>query len=504
MRRTPPFILILAASLALACQTQGADVQPDDPPPSIQDASRGSDATDEPDASGETDADPEAPLPDTRADLDAFWSAHGGKGAFSTLHVDAVEAMLLAEDDVLAGRYDAARARVDAIFAAYPKSDPVWWSTPVPTGVNLGTPVAYYGLRMLEEVARVGAADDVAPLGTLQMTVVRVACATGRRPASADLTQGEDVSLTLHPGLDDRAFIDPSLRLFRAYVRALTGGRLDLDVEVIDVDECTTVTFDPNSRVSSIQNATTPLQFVPEDTRSATDMWWIIYPSNVPPGPEFAGAEFITGGMGSVGDAPLFIIDDLWLVRKPPHLGDGPYSEVERRVYLPQWLQHEYFHHLYRLYPEFGLEARGHQWFDRTTWPDDFVGEWEPDYYAESFTKRLAGASTPLHDRMRVSSLHRDLSGVTADDLTGRYTREPVENGYHDVTVSLVNGQLVWSNAANVSWGLTWEDGTLSTGDDCPYGAQDLTVRVPFADAAGGQSIEGLVFLGELYRRRER
>ena len=498
MRHT--LLPILLASLALACQTQGTSVVYEEVPLPTQDAS------DDPDTSGEADAsppdaDPEVPPSDTREILDAFWSDHGGQDAFSTLQVDAVEAMLLGEDDVLAGRYDAALARVEGVFSAYPKSDPVRWSTPVPEGVNLGTPVAYYGLRMLEEIARVGAAEEVAPLGALQLTVVRVACATGRRPASADLTQGEDVSLTLDPGLDDRAFIDPSLRLFRAYVRALTGGRLELDVAVVDVAECATVTFDPGSRVSSIEDAAAPLQHVPEATRRATDMWWVIYPSNVPPGPEFAGAEFVTGGMGSVGDAPLFIVDDLWLVRKPPHLGDGPYSEVERRVYLPQWLQHEYFHHLYRLYPEFGLEARSHQWFDRATWPDDFVGQWEPDYYAESFTRRIAGASTPVQDRMRVSSRHRDLSGITAADLAGRYAREPVENGYHDVTVSLTNGELVWSNAANVSWGLTWEDGALSTGEDCPYGAQDLTVRVPFADAAGGREVEGLVFLGELYTR---
>ena len=42
------------------------------------------------------------------------------------------------------------------------------------------------------------------------------------------------------------------------------------------------------------------------------------------------------------------------------------------------------------------LEAGDHQWFDLSTWPDDFVGKWEPDYYAESIEKRLLDASPTL------------------------------------------------------------------------------------------------------------
>ncbi len=75
-----------------------------------------------------------------------------------------------------------------------------------------------------------GAAEGVEPLGSLQLTVVRVACATGRRPAKADLSEGEDVSLTLDPALEDRRIIDASFSLFRAYTRAITGGRLTLEV----------------------------------------------------------------------------------------------------------------------------------------------------------------------------------------------------------------------------------------------------------------------------------
>ena len=36
------------------------------------------------------------------------------------------------------------------------------------------------------------------------------------------------------------------------------------------------------------------------------------------------------------------------------------------------------------MYSEFGLEKTGHQLFDRTTWPADFQGVLEPDYFAEA------------------------------------------------------------------------------------------------------------------------
>ena len=98
-----------------------------------------------------------------------------------------------------------------------------------------------------------------------------------------------------------------------------------------------------------------------DDLLNETDWFWILYPSHVPEFPDFDDNAFITGGMGSDSKGgPLFIIDDKWLVRKPAHLGDGMYNDVERRIYLPQWLQHEFYHHLYRIYPEFSLEVNGH------------------------------------------------------------------------------------------------------------------------------------------------
>lgn len=70
----------------------------------------------------------------------------------------------------------------------------------------------------------------------------------------------------------------------------------------------------------------------------------------------------------------------------------GDMSEVERRMYLPQWLQHKYFHHLFMgEFPEFGLERTSHQWFNSANWPQDFRRQpgREADYYAEAVNKRF-------------------------------------------------------------------------------------------------------------------
>ncbi|HLK65107.1 MAG TPA: SgcJ/EcaC family oxidoreductase [Bryobacteraceae bacterium] len=147
---------------------------------------------------------------------------------------------------------------------------------------------------------------------------------------------------------------------------------------------------------------------VSEAVKSTTDWWWVIYPSNVPEQfPDFAEQEFLTGGMdaGPDGASPVFVIDDRWLIRKPaPFLGKRDYSLEERWAYLPQWFQHEFFHYLFRIYPEFRLEQTDHQWFDRRAWPGDFEGRWESDYFSESLHRILRFADPPLESKLHYSA----------------------------------------------------------------------------------------------------
>ncbi|MFG0319244.1 MAG: hypothetical protein ACF8XB_18380, partial [Planctomycetota bacterium JB042] len=257
---------------------------------------------------------------------------------------------------------------------------------------------------------------------------------------------------------------------------------------------------------------------VPDDVRRETDWWWVLYPSHVPERhAPFATTEFVTGGMGvgPDGASPCFIVDDRWLVRKPPHLGRGAYSTIERRAYLPQWLQHEWFHHLFRTFPEFGLEADDHQWFDRLRWPDDFEGRIEPDYYHEALHRRLKGAVPPMHHRLRYATPSRSvLMRLQTADLLGPYRREPVENDWHEGVVERAGTRhgpavLRWTNAAGVSWGLEPDlaNGALRTGEDNPYHASHpetsdfhLVLRRD-DDGESVPEVAGFRFLGGVYAK---
>jgi hypothetical protein len=248
--------------------------------------------------------------------------------------------------------------------------------------------------------------------------------------------------------------------------------------------------------------------------RDTTDWWWVLYPSNVPEKyPDFERTEFITGGMGSGPDgaSPCFIIDDRWLTRKPPHLGKGPYTDIERRAYLPQWLQHEFYHHLFRIYPEFGLEKKGHDWFNRTTWPADFEGKIEPDYYYEALHKRLQPkGNPPMHVALLYTPPPMDLfAKVDPKTLAGDYRHDPVENDWHTGTITAgSDGKLVWTNKAGKSWRLKPDlaRGVLVTESDCPYYGKPGgdAFRIVLARGADGRYVPkvlGYQFNGAFYAK---
>lgn len=483
--------------------TQGsADAAQDAGPSQRADGSAQTDAGLREEAGAEAGAAP--PFNDTQAQLDTFWSTYGGRDEFPSSYVDGVETLLWAEDELERGDYAAARTRIERIFADAPLTTNVWWAGAGKDGTNVGSPVAYYGLRMLDEITQQAESASSITAKPLRMTVVMPRCAEGMRPTSADLSTGESVSLTLDPAIEaeDHRVVRQALRLFQHYVWAITGGALELEPSFVHVNECVSVVYRANPSYAGIADAQAAIDQVSDEVKLATDMWWVLYPSNVPSAPQFDAMAFITGGMGGRGRAPVFIIDDLWLLRKPAHLGKGPYTDVERRVYLPQWLQHEFFHHLFRTWPELELEKTGHQWFDRQTWPVDFVGDWEPDYYAEALHKRLYAAEPSIASALRIALPPFDARVLTPQDFVGSYERQPVENGWHSVTISLESGQLMWRNAADLTWALSWADGKLRSSASSPYGERLIEV-VPQRDAEGSPlpAVQSLVMNGESYRR---
>lgn len=445
---------------------------------------------------------PEQPLRhDSPAQLERFFSAHGGRDAFPIPYVRAVEGLIAAEDALASGDRAEAQRTLDAIFSRQPVGDPTWWQGVGQDGTNVGTPVAYYGLRMVDAILRAPEADRIEPL---QMTVVLATCAEGTQPSDPDLEVTQAFEGELHPDLSASGYgvLRTVLQLFGFYMEAVTDGRRRLSVAVQAVDDCIDVDFgwvDASARVARAgpANYGQPLEGLTEEVLAATDFFWVIYPSNVPDDSAFDNLTFISGGMGAFGQGkPVFISDDLWLVRKPPHLGEGPMSDIERRVYLPQWLQHEFFHHLFSTWPDFGLEASSHQWFDRSTWPDDFNGEWEPDYYAEALQKRLRSAEPPPWQALKRARPIAEQPPLTRALLVGRYERIPTENGWHRVQVGETDEGLQWANEADSTWGLELVDGRLRSKEDCPYGVREVSVEFE----AG--AVVALWFLGERYARQ--
>src|ERR1019366_749477 len=142
---------------------------------------------------------------------------------------------------------------------------------------------------------------------------------------------------TLNPSLTSSTeALDQSLFLFSEYVGAITSGRLRVERKILrltDLDAPVNTSSGQGLLFAGLASGAMPKiwQSIDDDTRSATDWWFILYPSHVPEQfPEFAHTEFITGGMavGPDGRSPAFLIDDLWLVRVPPHLGHGPLTEA--------------------------------------------------------------------------------------------------------------------------------------------------------------------------------
>ncbi len=473
-----------------------------------------------PDAAGDAGPAPCGARAESAGQLEAFYGAHGGRGAFPPRYAELLEAFFAIDDATRCGDFEDARARLDAVWAAWPLSDGRWWSFDAGAhGTNVGSPLTYYALRMLDEVIDRGLGPAV-EADPVTLTVLLVGCSEGLQPRNwAELEAGEGVPYrgTLEAGVlaDDHRVFRESLDLFTRYVPALTDGRLSLQLRFEPLPELClpAVSQAAPSRLASIDSG--PLwAAVPQETLRSTDWWWLVYPSRVPEQhPDFVETEFITGGMGrGPNGGPLFISDDRWLLRKPPHLGQGPMSAVERRAYLPQWLQHEFFHHLFQIFHEFGLEEMGHQWFDRGTWPEDFVGAWEPDYYAEALRKRIRGAEPPAHVRLRYRAPSpEELGQISLDDLVGTYVRRPEDNDWHRGRLSRDGEGLRWTNEAGVSWALDPDlaEGRLRSGPDNPYYDPEAPRRADFLvalerDAEGVYRpgvVAGFDFGGERYHR---
>jgi uncharacterized protein (TIGR02246 family) len=338
-----------------------------------------------------------------------------GRGAWkvSPLYRAAIDTFLSGQRAYRYGDYVRTSQLLEAFWSGHPAGEAEWdksygegGAAARSIGVNFGDPACYSALLMLTECAtwrlQSKAVKPEAPQH-VRLTVILVGHSSGIQPATQGELRAHTGKLVVHV-LDSRIathryrIIRESLWLFKEYVSAITGGRLTIDTKIVSLPDLTIpvgVDFirDYGMNWAGIVGEADPQIWAAVDSavKAKTDWWWIIYPSHVPY-PSLADTEFITGGMGAGPDgvSPAFAIDDLWLIRKPaPFVGKRPYSLEERWAYLPAWFQHEFFHHLFRSYPEFQLEEKDHQWFDHRNWPLDFEGRLEQDYFRESVHKRF-------------------------------------------------------------------------------------------------------------------
>ena len=410
-----------------------------------------------------------------------------GLSNFTPMYKRALRAWLKSSQRYERLDYAGSQQLLDGLWQQHPTGAQGWgFQATQPFGINIGSPPCYYGLRILSDIVdwrvQSGVLGSSAPRN-VRLTVLLVGQTHGIEPRDLnELSTGGGVPV-VHT-LDERLLqnyyrpVRESLALFEEYIFAMTEGRLGVETQILslyDLDMAVRAHISQGRYFAGLEQPSDVWAALPDPIIDATDWWWLIYPSHVPEQyPDFQNAEFVTGGMGSGEDgrSPLFLIDDRWLVRKPPHIGSGNYSDVERRAYLPQWLQHEFFHHLFRTYPEFGLEQTSHQWFDPSTWPPDFQGRYEADYFHEALYKRLNSADPPLHVGLRYATAGAPWQNLTISDVLGEYRHDPVQNDWHIGTIQQLYGtQLLWTNNAGVSWVLEADllAGELLTGSDCPY-----------------------------------
>jgi len=469
-------------------------------------------------------------VPQHAQTADQLLNSYGKREDFPAIMRDSLTTFLTVEDLYAKAQYKQAKKTLDQFWTKYPPATTEWRnfysqsaSISATTGINIGTPTCYYALRMYDECLRwrTGPQSTVAPLTTATLTVVIVGQSQGIQPSNkAELANktGSNILNKLDPQLDKEIneLIGESTELFAEYIRAASLGKLAVKIQIVKLPDLTIPVSVENQFAGMTGNAMEMIwKNLPAKTLNSTDWWWVIYPSHVPEKyPDFKTTEFITGGMGTGPDSnsPCFISDDRWITRKPPHLGQGPYTTFERRAYLPQWLQHEMAHHWFRTWPEFQLEAKDHQWFDRSTWPENFVGHIEPDYYAEALNKILQPkANPPIHVALLYAPPPTKLfQSIDPKTIVGKYEHQPRQNDWHTGEIQLVNGKYFWQNQAGARWSLILDlsTGKLKTAADCPYTPQGSSEGPPFnitlqRNQQGQFTSEfiGFTFNGSLYKK---
>ena len=345
-------------------------------------------------------------------------------------YVAAARSWFTARAEYESGAYEDALATLSTLWAQYPVGNEVWWSIfgNDPFGLNLGTPPCYYGLRQLTDMTewRVANPDHPGSDRILRLSVLAVGSSAGVEPRTMqELIDGEGVAVT-HAFdervlADDYAIVHESLDFFAEYVHTITDGLLEVEIQVIPLPELeVAVTASANANgayYATIANYTQPIRL----GQRATDRRHRLVVGALPlarPRPVRGLPVPAVSSRAAWASAPTAhpasISDERWLARKTRTPGRRN-LRLRRTNHLPPPVAAA--RGLPPLLPSVdGVRAGrsvSHQWFDRSTWPADFVGQFEPDYYHESLFKRLKGATEPTF----VAGLRNALLDASFDEL---------------------------------------------------------------------------------------
>ena len=435
------------------------------------------------------------------------------------------------------GDYATAKRLLDAIWARYPVATTAWRQGATLPGLAEQEP--YYALRLLTDATAWRLRRQASGLPIRPQPLVLTVLMPLKSQAN-DPTTRVELAAAAGPlrirNLDPLAAANSGLALREAlwlygeYLLASTDGRVQLQMRVWPLNMTAQLKVGESAGTGQVafQNYDELLAAVPYTVRRTTDQWWLLYPGVVPKAAAIRDTIwFVTGGMSGYNASPVFVSDDTWLLQRSRNSiygSAGPSTTEDRLNYFPQWIHHEFFHHLALRYPELALEPSSHNWFNRSTWPADFVGLHEADYFNEAMTRRVlasAGGSAELTRRLWHKRPGVAFFGLLdVQSILGRY-EVPVEGATNEWLRGVIErhpqaGQagvspLRWRNDAGVSWGLVPDvdaqgrlrSGVLTTDADNPYAAtlptMDMLLNMDFA-APKTSTVRALWFGGEFVR----
>jgi hypothetical protein len=288
--------------------------------------------------------------------------------------------------------------------------------------VNFGNPVALYGLLMFKKIFEFYHLESKSISNKFSIdyyfTIVLIGKSHGSYPNSVQEInnpnyKGPLVHHSLNPELlkNDYKIVRDCLPIFIYYIHAISGGFLNVKLNFVyldSVDVLCEYRFQNDMYFCDMKYNEEGVEkikkSVPQELVNITNLWFYIYPDHRNwDDPKLNTIPFIVTGGCMCSEKPALVADDRWFFKD---FGSGSpcFSFEERKIYLTQWLKHEYYHYLFNVaFKEYQLEKKGHDWFDRNLWPADFEGNVEPQYYDESLRKRFIHSDTPIWIKLSCS-----------------------------------------------------------------------------------------------------